>query len=199
MANPLIHAVMVLLISGLSTFAKADSWIPAQTKAAVSANSEMIFRVIPGKSMGDVFGFAGEPKGKFAEGQWFRLSDDRYELYRTAQLLNPVAPVFIAVANDGTAVTLDNWHNVGFGDVVVIYNVAGNVLKKYRLVDLYPISTIETMKRSVSSIWWRCETTEPVLDRRGVLEINDSLGGRFTFVLNTGEFNYEAGVGTCNP
>ena len=103
MANLLVYIATVLVLLAVPTFATADSWLPAQVKAAVSPNSETIFRVIPGKSIGDVYGFAGEAKGRFAEGQWFRLRDNRYELYQTVQLLNPVAPLFIAVANDGTA------------------------------------------------------------------------------------------------
>ena len=42
------------------------------------------------------------------------------------------------MANDGTLVTLDNWHNVGYGDIVVIYAPDGRARKRYRLADLYP-------------------------------------------------------------
>ena len=45
----------------------ADSWRAAQSIAAVSENAEWIVRVEPGESMGDVFGFAGTPKGEYAE------------------------------------------------------------------------------------------------------------------------------------
>jgi len=191
------HLIAAVMLYAVASLALADSWAPAQTRAAVSFNSEIVLRVIPGKSIGDVFGFGGEPKGKFAEGQWFRLRDNRYELYQTTQLLNPVAPLFVAVTNDGTAVTLDNWHNVGFGDIVVVYDADGRVKKKYRLPDLYPLPTIEKMKRSVSSIWWRCETREPVLDSRGVLYVSDSVGGVFAFTLTTGAFTYEPDAEAC--
>ena len=189
--------VLAALLAALSSFAVADTWPAAGVKAAVSEDAGTVFRVIPGKSIGDVVGFAGSPKGEFAQGQWFRFRDNRYELYQTTILVNPVAPVYIAVANDGTTVTIDNWHNVGFGDVVAIYHSNGKLLKKYRLTDLYPISAIEKMKRSVSSIWWRCETSEPYLERNGVLEFDDSLGGRFEFRLKSGQFNYIVGAGMC--
>lgn len=188
----------VMLLASLKA-AIADSWPGATVKAVVSENGETVLRVTPGASIGDTYGFAGAPKGKFATAQWFRLRENRYELYQTVQLLNPVAPIHIAVANDGTVITLDNWHNVGFGDVVVIYAPDGKLRKKYRLENLYSAAAIEGIKRSVSSIWWRCVGLAPHIERNGTVQVDDTLGGRFTFHLANATHTYETGIGNCKP
>lgn len=198
MALRISFVVLVMLVAPVKA-AIADSWPKATVKAVVSENGELVVRVTPGASIGDTYGFAGAPKGKFASAQWFRFRENRYELYQTIQLVNPVAPIHVAAANDGTVVTLDNWHNVGFGDVLVIYAPDGRLRKKYRLEDLYSAATIETIKRSVSSVWWRCVGVEPYIERNGTLQIDDTLGGRFTFHLENGAYTYDAGVGGCKP
>lgn len=177
----------------------ADSWAAATVTAAVSENGETVVRVTPGVSIGDTYGFAGAPKGEFASAQWFRFRENRCEQYQTIRLNNPVAPVDLAVANDGTVATLDNWHNVGFGDIVVIYAPDGKLRKKYRLDDLYSASTIEIFVRSVSSIWWRCLEVDPHIEANGTLQVDDTLGGRFTFHLEDGAYTYAADGGKCSP
>ena len=197
--TPRITLVMLLLLLAAVKAALADSWPNATVKAVVSENGETIVRVIPGTSIGDTYGFAGSRKGKFAMAQWFRFRSNRYELYQTIQLVHPVAPIHAAVANDGTLITLDNWHNVGFGDVVAIYAPDGKLRKKYRLADLYSTEVIEKIKRSVSSIWWRCLKSDPHIQRNNTVQVDDTLGGRFTFHLENGAHIYEAGVGECRP
>lgn len=179
--------------------AVADDWPGATVKAVASQDGATVVRMIPGTSIGDTYGFAGAPKGAFASAQWFRFRDNRYELYQAARLVNPVAPIHVAVANDGTLITLDNWHNVGFGDVVAIYAPDGKPRKKYRLEDLYPAAALDTIQRSVSSIWWRCVGIDPRVERDGTLQVHDTLGGRFTFHLGNGAYTYEAGAGACRP
>jgi hypothetical protein len=197
--NPRIALVVLVLFLAAVEAALADSWPSATVKAVVSENGGTIVRVIPGTSIGDTYGFAGARKGKFAAAQWFRFRGNRYELYQTIQLVHPVAPIHAAVANDGTLITLDNWHNVGFGDVVAIYAPDGKLRKKYRLADLYSTEVIEKIKRSVSSIWWRCLRSDLHIHRNNTLQVDDTLGGRFTFHLENGAHIYEAGVGECRP
>jgi hypothetical protein len=176
----------------------ADSWPGPTLKAAMSESGDFIVRVAPGTSIGDTYGFASAPKGKFATAQWLRFREGRYEPFQSTTLLNPVAPLQIAVANDGTLVTLDNWHNVGYGEVVVIYGPDGKVRRKYGLRDLYASSdVVDRIDRSVSSIWWRCVRTDLSPPRGNVMQIDDTQGGRFTFQLTTGEYTYERGVGEC--
>jgi hypothetical protein len=196
MSSNRIGSILAVFLAALPS-AWADSWPDATVKAVASESGEIVVRITPGTSIGDTYGFAGSPKGKFASAQWFRYRDNRYELYQTAAMPNPVAPIQVAVANDGTMVTLDNWHNVGMGDIVVIYGPDGKLQNKYGLRDLYPVATIEKIERSVSSIWWRCMRSEPRIDRRNVLQIDDTLGGRFTFQLASGKQSYEAGAGAA--
>lgn len=70
--------------------------------------------------------------------------------------MNEVSPVSALVAsNGGYLVTFDNWHSAGYGDdVVVIYHSNGTLVKKFGLDDLLTEGDIETLPRSVSSIWW---------------------------------------------
>jgi hypothetical protein len=198
MAPRIVLWLLVVFFTAINA-AIADSWPSATVKAVVSENGQTVVRVIPGGSIGDTYGFAGSPKGKFASAQWFRFRETRYELYQTQQLVNPVAPIHVAVANDGTMITLDNWHNVGFGDVVAIYAPDGKLLKRYRLEDLYSAAAIGKIRRSVSSIWWRCVENDPHIERNGTLQVDDTLGGRFTFHLGNGTHTYDAGAGGCRP
>ena len=177
--------------------AMADSWPNATIQAAASENGDFVVRMTPGESIGDTHGFAGAPKGRFASAQWFRFRDGHYEPLQRTTLVNPVGPLQLAVANDGTLVTLDNWHNVGFGYVVVIYGPDGQLRRRYRLDDLYAAAAVEKLDRSVSSIWWRCVGDAVHVARPGTLRVDDTLGGRFTFQLTSGEYRYEAGAGNC--
>jgi TonB family protein len=78
---------------------------------------------------------------------WKRISHWRLE--------NEVSPVDALVANDGTVVTFDNWHMMGYGDnVVVIYRSDGTLVRKLGLPDLMDEADIPELRRSVSSIWW---------------------------------------------
>src|SRR5262249_901190 len=86
---------------------------------------------------------------------FFRAQTDRgYRLEKEVELLNPVAPVDFFVSNTGELVTLDNWHNVGYGRVLTLYHPDGKLVKAYRLVDLFTKDEVDSFSHSVSSIWW---------------------------------------------
>lgn len=71
----------------------------------------------------------GELFRKTTRGTWQRVARWRF--------VNEVATVSALVANDGTVVTFDNWHSMGYGDdVVVIYRSDGTLIRKL----LSPIS-----------------------------------------------------------
>ena len=108
------------------------------------------------QSYGDTVGFSGAPKGPFASAEYFRLEKDRsYHLVATAPLLNPVAPAEFLVTDNGILLTLDNWHNMGYGKVIALYTQEGKTIKSYALSDLFSGSEIEAFDHSVSSIKWR--------------------------------------------
>ncbi len=177
--------------------AQADSWKAAAVQARASANGQFVVRVVPGTSKGDVFGYAGEQKGPYATAEWHKFNGTSYVKVAKASLLNPVAPVDIEVTNDGLLVALDNWHNLGVGAVVVIYKPSGTIAKKYALQDLYSKSDVARIQTSTSSIRWRCSGLSTSLESRNKLSIDDSLGGRFVFDLDSGAFEYDRKGGSC--
>jgi len=69
--RPVLTSFLVaLLLEALP--ARADSWAGPVTKEVFSASREYFVRVVPGKSVGDTFGFAGEKKGPYARAEFFR-------------------------------------------------------------------------------------------------------------------------------
>lgn len=171
----------------------ADSWAPAQISAVASPKGEVIVRILPGTNLGDVYGFAGEQNGKAATAVYYRLDKAaNYVKYQEAALMNPIAPVFAAVSDDGELITLDNWHNMGIGKAVVIYQPDGKVLRTYDLTEIYTEAELEKLQRSVSSIWWRCNTN-PVFERRiSTLGFQDALGNSVDINVKTGKLTREA-------
>jgi hypothetical protein len=190
------RAMVPFILLALGTSAAADEWMRAEVSEKSSPNGQFTVRVTPGDSFGDVDVFADRPKGKYATAQWFRSAGGTQQELRTITLLNPIAPVDFIVTDDGTLVTLDNWHNVGKGDMLVVYSPAGDVRKKYLLRDLYVFRDIYQFGFSTSSINWRCFTdTSLVLNSPAELRVNDIIGGQFIVNTNTGAFEYRRGGG----
>jgi hypothetical protein len=105
--------------------------------------------------LGETVGFKGAKVGRHAHAEFFRVQPDRgYRLEREIELLNPIAPAAFFVSNAGDLVTLDNWHNVGYGPILALYRRDGKLVKAYKLGDLFPKREIESFPMSVSSIWW---------------------------------------------
>jgi hypothetical protein len=174
----------------LASPALADSWAGPQTKEVFSANREHFVRVIPGESVGDTYGFASARKGRYAMAQFYRRAPDRsYQLIAETSLLNPVAPVEFFVADNGHLATLDNWHNVGYGKVVALYDARGKPIRAYRLDELFEAKEIEGFPHSVSSIHWRKGALYLRQDQTTLLvTVRD--GADFLFGVETGRFEY---------
>lgn len=195
--NRRIIASLILLVVGTS--ATADQWMQAQVSEKSSPNGRFTIRVTPGDSFGDVDAFADRPKGKYATAEWFRLDDGTAESIRTITLLNPIAPVDFIVTDDGTLVTLDNWHNLGKGDMLVIYSPTGEVRKQYRLRDLYAYRDIRQFGFSTSSIRWRCFHDAPLsLTSPTELRVDDTIGGQLVVRTDTGDVEYRRGAGASD-
>ena len=178
------------LLSVTALAVRADDWPGPQTKEMFSGSREYFVRVIPGESLGDTFGFAAEKKGKYAAAEFYRRHPDRsYRLVAEAILLNPVAPVEFFVSNDGRLATIDNWHNVGYGKVVSIYDSHAKVVQSYELSDLFQDEEIKAFHQSVSSIHWRNGPAYIRQDQKTLL-ITVKSGGDFLFGLETGRFKY---------
>jgi hypothetical protein len=178
----------------------ADDWPAAKLTYAFSDNGTRFIRIIPGQSIGETFGFAGARKGPWAKGEMYERQPDRsYKLIADVQLRNPVAPVDSVISNSGAFLTLDNWHNMGYGEVVAIYNAKGALKRSYRLEELYRDDDIKKVRTSVSSRWWRCAPigfTDPV--KQTAVYVSEFRGGKFVFDLTTGEYSYEAGGAKCS-
>lgn len=186
----LVVGVLGSFLALAASVASADSWASPRIRESFSESREHFVRTVPGESVGDTFGFAGEKKGRYATAEFYRRAKDRsYLLIADANLLNPVAPVEFLVADNGHLVTIDNWHNVGYGKVVSIYNLRGKLIRAYELRDLFQPEEIERFPHSVSSIHWRNGPVYIRPDQKTVL-ITVREGADFLFGMETGQFKY---------
>jgi hypothetical protein len=70
------------------------------------------------------------------------------------KLINPAAPVDVYVSDSGYMVTMDNWHNIGYGPIIVIYDPQGRLVRYWSLEELFKPEESLRLPRSVSSIRW---------------------------------------------
>jgi len=181
---------LVILQWATTTSVRADDWAAPQTREVFSGSREYFVRVTPGDSLGDTVGFAGERKGRYAAAEFYRRGPNRsYRLVAETALLNPVAPVEFFVSNDGRLATVDNWHNLGYGKAVALYDSRGKIIQAYALSDLFQDDEIKNFRRSVSSIHWRDGPVYVRQDQKTLL-ITIRGGGDFLFGLETGRFKY---------
>ncbi|MEO6312241.1 MAG: hypothetical protein ABIO47_08195 [Sphingomicrobium sp.] len=185
-----LRLLLAALAFILAAPAVADSWAAPQVAEVFSANHDHFVRITPGNSMGDVMGFAGSPKGPYAQAEYYARQPDRsYKLTARATLLNPVAPVRFFVSDSGRLATIDNWHNMGFGKVVAIYDPSGKVVKSYELAELFTAADLKAIPQSVSSLHWRGQATYVREDQR-TLYVHAANEGGFLFGLESGRFTY---------
>jgi hypothetical protein len=193
-----------ILIASFVQVAHSDSWPGPVEREVFSPSRNFKVRILPGKSSGDQFGFAGGPKGPYATAELYgRNGADHYILARTFTLLNPVAPVDVFLTDRGHVVTFDNWHNMGYGKVVVLYESNGSVLRAYSLQDLFSAEDIKRFLHSRSSIWWRKSRSLTPLElsqgkgpklaigQQTICVATKLKGRNVEFSLETGEFRGE--------
>jgi hypothetical protein len=174
----------------LASLAHADSWARPRIREVFSESRDHFVRILPGESLGDTVGFAGEKQGRYATAEFYRRARDRsYQLVAQVSLLNPVAPVEVLVADSGHVVAVDNWHNVGYGKVVAIYDAHGTLIRAYELRELFQPTEIQRFPQSVSSIHWRHGPVYIRPDQTTAL-ITVSSGADVLFGLETGQFKY---------
>ena len=168
----------------------ADDWPGPQTKEAFSASRDYFVRVIPGNSIGDTVGFKGAHKGNYATAEFYRRDKHRsYKLVAETPLPNPIAPVDFHVARDGRLVTIDNWHNLGYGQVLVVVAPDGKLIKSNRLADLFLKAEIDQFPHSVSSIHWHDGPMFFQQDQKTLL-ITTKTGASLEVDTQTGAFQY---------
>jgi hypothetical protein len=195
MRSRLIAVVAAASIAAMADVrVRADDWPAARPITLFTDAAARFVRILPGRSIGDLVGFRGAPKGRYATAEiYVRQSDRSYRLVRDVQLVNPVAPVNALLASDGAFITFDNWHNLGYGRVVAIYGPDGSLVRDYSLEDLYPTERINALPRSISSRSWRCAPNHFVAPDGADAYVPERLGGYFVFHMKDGTFRYTPG------
>jgi hypothetical protein len=169
---------------------RADDWPGPQVREVFSASRDYFVRVTPGESWGETFGFKGAKVGRHAAAEFYaRAADRSYKLTAMATLLNPVAPVEFYVSNAGRLITIDNWHNRGYGTVVALYAADRRAVKSYALADLFDAKEIEAFSHSESSIHWHDGPTYINADGETLYMMVKS-GSDLVFGLESGRFAY---------
>ena len=174
----------------LAAAARAEDWPGPKVREVFSESREYFVRVIPGRSIGDSFGFRGMQRGPYATAEFYRQQADRsYRLVAEATLKNPMAPVEFFVSNDGRLATLDNWHNVGYGDVVALYDPGGRLVRAYALDELFTPEDLKLLPRGDASVAWRNGPAYIRGDQKTLLVTAKSTGD-FIFDLDSGDYKY---------
>jgi TonB family protein len=185
----------------LAMTARADQWSLPERTTWHSADRQWRLVITPKQLESQLSYFADNVAGEadpgarkdvprnYARAALYRKG--RFALWRQVAywpLVNGVAPVSALVANDGTVVTFDNWHGMGYGDdVVVIYRPDGTLVRKLGLTDLMNQYDVDQLSHSVSSIWWS-RTHRIDEDRRQlVLQIDARKVEEVPLSLDTGE------------
>jgi hypothetical protein len=183
--------VLVMLTMAGVAASWADQWPAPRTREVWSQSRDYFVRVIPGTSIGETVGLRGAPTGPPATAELYRRASDRsYRLAWTISLVNPVAPIDLFLTDRGYLVTLDNWHNMGYGKIVVFYAPDGQLVRGHALDDLFAAAEIDKLPRSVSSIWWRKQVAYVRPDQRS-LYVSVGDGGReFVFETETGAYQF---------
>ena len=154
MKNIIFFLSLIFLCLCISV--RADQWANPEKKNIYSQSKKYLVKIIPGYSIGDLDGFKGAPTGDYAKAEFFKRNNaGHYELLKEIFLVNPVAPVNCFLNNDNYLITLDNWHNKGYGKIVAIYSPDGKLIKSYELKDLFSKKEIEQFSSSTSSIEWQ--------------------------------------------
>ena len=186
----LLRSICLAMWLCVAASSHADDWARPQVREVFSASRDHFIRVIPGTSIGDTVGFEGAAKGEYASAEFYRREEDRsYRLVASVRLLNPVAPVDFFVSDDGQLVTIDNWHNRGYGNVLAVYDAVGKPVKAYTLADIFTRAEIDAAPHSLSSIAWHSGPVYINQDQR-TLYMMVASGRDLVLGLGTGRFAY---------
>lgn len=162
-------ALMIVLLASLMTASvRADSWMLPQPKTYTSAGGGWRLIVFPREitsplnyfqdqvdKRANAGGVKGNPQSA-AIGRMEKRVEGSWQIVWETALVNDVAPVEALALEGGQAITLDNWHSMGYGDnAVTIYDSNGILLDKFALSDFLPEEYFNSLPRTVSSIHWR--------------------------------------------
>jgi tetratricopeptide (TPR) repeat protein len=142
----------IVLVAIMTSTAYADQWVAPTARTLTSPNGKLQAVITPstdGKSHASV---AIGPKLGTAKK---RALDD------------PWMPVDALLFDDGSLLTLDHWHQLGYGDVATLYGADGHVRWTRTLEQLIGAQLVDRAPHSVSSIWWRKQPFEWTLATDG--------------------------------
>jgi hypothetical protein len=153
-------SVLARLLPGLLTmpFAPAlrgDTWSQPGVVIVSSPSSNYIVRVAPGSEVYNGYESAitnREANASVIVGT--RRDSGVTNVVWIGKLINPSAPVEVYLSDAGYLVTMDNWHNVGYGPVVAIYDPKGRLLRHWSLEELFQPEERHRFSQSISSIHW---------------------------------------------
>ena len=148
----------------LAAMSQADTWMPPKPVTVFSPSKTFIAQVLPGDSGNPAdYDQAMTNRAHNATARVSaRQSNGTTHLVWEGKLVNPVAPADVYVSDAGNLVTLDNWHQVGYGPIVVFYDRKGHLIRYWELKDLLTFEQ-KLDALSASSINWR--TGEPRFGR----------------------------------
>ncbi len=130
-----------MLVLAIALPARADQWVSPTTKTLTSPNKKWVAVITP----------ADGSKSPLARASIGPVGGPA----TTFELQTRWAPVDSVLLDDGTLLTLDQWHRLGHGDVAHLYERDGKLRWKKTLVQLVGQSVVDAADHSVSSIWWR--------------------------------------------
>jgi len=129
--------IPILLTALVTSVATADDWASPVEVEVRSADGTFSARIVPGR-----------------RGSTAHLTMPDGEL-RTFELRNEHAPVDVLLLDGGTLLAFDEWHSLGLGPVLTVYDNDGDVRLTRTLEQLMPGVDLDRISRSVSSRWWR--------------------------------------------
>jgi hypothetical protein len=136
------------------TVLHGDSWQWPSVVTACSPSSSYIAQVTPGSGFGSYERAITNREDNAIVIVSVRPAPGITNLVWSGKLINPVAPVHVYVSDGGYLVTMDNWHNVGYGPVIAIYDPKGRLLRHWSLDELFTPEERGQFIHSVSSISW---------------------------------------------
>jgi hypothetical protein len=184
---------IAVLLSLLPTTLLADSWLEPHDSAVASPDGSYLLRIdlSPTKVNSDTVRFN-------TRAIWFQWTngEQRYHKLHEIPLPQFVAPVRTFVSDDGDVVMIGAWYGNTRGSEVWIYSAAGELVKEWKLTQLYSQNAFMKLPKSTSSIHWIA--SDPWIDG-GRLLVPETLGGRFEFDLKNGKFVYQPAPKRVNP
>ena len=103
-----------------------------------------------------------------------------------------MAPAEFLVTDHGFLVALDNWHNRGYGEVLVAYRSGCERVLAVELAELFSREEIDAMPHSESSIQWRLPAVYVRADQRSVQLTLDAHGTGIAFEPANGVWQLSA-------